>query len=183
MPDTMRASLETFEFVPHMKTILAPIDFSPASDGVVEHAIALARATDARLVLLHVVAPIPVAGADLALPVTGGEFEAAAEKSAERKLRQLQRSLHDAGVTSLVIQTVGDARPCILEEAKRLAADYIVMGSRGHSAFYDLLVGSTASGVLHEATRPVVIVPRGANKARAGDSAAATPAQTAEVWP
>jgi nucleotide-binding universal stress UspA family protein len=47
----------------------------------------------------------------------------------------------------------------IVEQAKKLEADYIVMGSHGHSAFYDLLVGSTTHGVLKRAKCPVVIVP------------------------
>jgi nucleotide-binding universal stress UspA family protein len=33
------------------------------------------------------------------------------------------------------------------------------MGSHGHNAFYDLLVGTTTHGVLRKATCPVVIVP------------------------
>jgi universal stress protein A len=34
-----------------------------------------------------------------------------------------------------------------------------VLGSHGHTAFYDLLVGSTAAGVLKHAPCPVVVVP------------------------
>jgi nucleotide-binding universal stress UspA family protein len=33
------------------------------------------------------------------------------------------------------------------------------MGSHGHTAFYDLLVGSTTQGVLKKAPCPVLIVP------------------------
>ena len=47
----------------------------------------------------------------------------------------------------------------IAEEAKALKADYIVIGSHGHGAFYDLLVGSTTSGVLKKASCAVVVVP------------------------
>jgi nucleotide-binding universal stress UspA family protein len=38
------------------------------------------------------------------------------------------------------------------------------MGSHGHGAFYDLLVGSTTQGVLKRATCPVVIVPTSKKK-------------------
>jgi nucleotide-binding universal stress UspA family protein len=34
-----------------------------------------------------------------------------------------------------------------------------VMGSHGHTALYDLLVGSTTHGVLMRAICPVVIIP------------------------
>lgn len=145
-----------------MKTVLAPIDFSNVSERVVARAIVFARAVDARLVLLHVVAPVPLIGRNLALTVTGAEWAAEAKKEAAAKLTRLQRSLRDEGVTAHAVHASGDPRECIIEQAERLSANYIVMGSHGHTAFYDLLVGSTASGVLHRATCPVVIVPRAA---------------------
>jgi Zn-dependent M28 family amino/carboxypeptidase len=45
------------------------------------------------------------------------------------------------------------------EWAEKHDADFIVMGSHGHTAFYDLLVGSTTHGVLMRSKCPVVIVP------------------------
>ncbi|MBI4621943.1 MAG: universal stress protein [Verrucomicrobia bacterium] len=50
-------------------------------------------------------------------------------------------------------------------QAEKNAADFIVMGSHGHTALYDLVVGSTTHGVLRRATCPVVIVPRPMQKA------------------
>jgi nucleotide-binding universal stress UspA family protein len=145
-----------------MKTVLAPIDFSNVSEHVIARAIELARATGARLVLLHVVAPFPIFGKNLELTVTGAELAAAAEKTAANKLVKLQRSLRDDGVTAHIVHVRGDPRECIIEQTERLTADYIVIGSHGHTAFYDLLVGSTTSGVLKRASCPVVIVPHGA---------------------
>ena len=47
----------------------------------------------------------------------------------------------------------------ILECAKAVKADAIVMGRHGHGAMYNLLVGSVTEGVLKRATCPVVLVP------------------------
>jgi nucleotide-binding universal stress UspA family protein len=59
-----------------------------------------------------------------------------------------------------VTETVtGLAAEAIAEAARRFAADYIVMGSHGHTAFYDLVIGSTTHGVIQRAKCPVVIVP------------------------
>jgi nucleotide-binding universal stress UspA family protein len=44
----------------------------------------------------------------------------------------------------------------IAEEENALA---IVVGSRGLSGFKEMLVGSTSSGLVHHANRPVVVVP------------------------
>ena len=47
----------------------------------------------------------------------------------------------------------------ILAKARSARAAYIVMGSHGHGAIYDLLVGSTTHGVLMNAPCPVLVVP------------------------
>ncbi|MFN2624413.1 MAG: universal stress protein [Chthoniobacterales bacterium] len=47
----------------------------------------------------------------------------------------------------------------MVEQAEACGADYIVMGSHGHTALYELLVGSTTHNVLMKASCPVVIVP------------------------
>jgi nucleotide-binding universal stress UspA family protein len=47
----------------------------------------------------------------------------------------------------------------ILEQAQKLSADHIVMGSHGHTALYDLIAGSTTTRVLKGAPCPVVVVP------------------------
>lgn len=54
---------------------------------------------------------------------------------------------------------IGVPGRCIPEQAVELNADYIVLGSHGHGAFYDLVIGGTASRVLKEAHCPVVVVP------------------------
>lgn len=144
-----------------MKTILAPIDFSPASEQVIQEAIRLARVVPARLVLLHVLQPVSRLGRDAALTESGAEFAALVETDAGRRLAQLQRDLMAGGVVAHAIHRRGNPGRCIAQQARRLAADYIVIGSHGHSAVYDLIVGSTTTRVLKDASCRVMIVPRG----------------------
>ena len=47
-----------------------------------------------------------------------------------------------------------------LQEMVRLKADVVVMGSHGHSALRNVLVGSVTEGVLRKAGCPVLVVPR-----------------------
>jgi nucleotide-binding universal stress UspA family protein len=142
-----------------MKTILAPIDFSTASQHVVRAAIRLASALEARLVLLHVLQPLSRLGGDAALAESGAEFAALVETDASRRLAQLQRELMNEGVVAHAIHRRGNAGRCIVQQANRLAADYIVIGSHGHSAVYDLIVGSTTTRVLKDVSCRVMIVP------------------------
>lgn len=142
-----------------MKTILAPIDFSAVSDAVVSEAATLARAHQGRVVLLSVVQP-PVVLAEYS-PVMENiaELTAAGERNAARQLENIEAKLAADFVSVESVQLVGAPTPLIVEQAEKLRADYIVMGSHGHTALYDLLVGSTTHGVLLRSKCPVVIVP------------------------
>ena len=62
------------------------------------------------------------------------------------------------------MQCIGAPIQHIVRQAA--SADYVVMGSHGHTALYDLLVGSTTHGVLMRAKCPVVIVPAAAKPAK-----------------
>jgi nucleotide-binding universal stress UspA family protein len=142
-----------------MKTILAPVDFSSATDAVIAEATSLAKAVDGKVVLLTVIQP-PAAVADYApLLQDIAEITAAGEKAAATRLASLQEKLRADGVASECVQVVGAPVPHIAAEAERVDADYIVMGSHGHTALYELLVGSTTHGILKRAACPVVIVP------------------------
>lgn len=149
-----------------MKTVLAPIDLSPTSERVISSAIALARAVDARLVLLTVVPRVNVEGGALSLILAAADLAVEAERDVARRLTRLQRSLRDDGVTAHVVHASGDPRCCILEKAQELSADYVIMAAHGDHAFDRSLIGGTASGVLRRATCPVVLVPEAEESAR-----------------
>jgi len=142
-----------------MKTILVPVDFSPVTKAVVDEATALAQSCKGRIVLLYVVQP-PVLVAEY-----GGVIEdvvpliEAAEKAATQLLAQWRDYLKSGEVSAKTVKIEGFPSKEIVDQAKSVEADYIVMGSHGHTAFYDLLIGSTTSGVLKKAPCPVVVVP------------------------
>jgi len=142
-----------------MKTILTPIDFSPATNHVIAHAAALARALHARVVLLNVVQP-PIVMSDYApLMENIVEFTAVGEKAAAKRLTKLHATLSGEMLTVVTEMASGSPIQAIADTAKKMSADYIVMGSHGHTALYDLVVGSTTHGVLKRVSCPVVVVP------------------------
>jgi len=144
-----------------MKTILAPIDFSTATAGVIEAAISLAQSTGSRVVLLHIVQP-PVLTSDYGLAMEN--FQEAIEISERHSAKRLSEitdnlRLHHPALPVETQLVSGPPVIEILDAAKKADASYIVMGSHGHNAIYDLLVGTTTHGVLRKASCPVVIVP------------------------
>jgi nucleotide-binding universal stress UspA family protein len=70
-----------------------------------------------------------------------------------------QREVGRGGLAVEAIELCGEPEACIRAEAKRLGADYIVVGSHHHGVLHDLLFGGTAAGLLKNAPCPVVIVP------------------------
>ena len=142
-----------------MKTILAPVDFSNVTSRVVAQAGELAKALAGTVELFHSIAPpVNVVTYDMPVESFAKEIEFAQEQ-ALKKLSELKRSLDAQDISCTTKFTQGHAVTTILEEARNLPAAFIVMGSHGHGAFYELLAGSTTHGVLHRAPCPVVVLP------------------------
>lgn len=94
--------------------------------------------------------------------VTSGEImaqllETARTDGKEIVSRLVERFAGRAQASGLVAE--GDPAQEIVEAARDQAADLIVMGSRGMSPIQGLLLGSVTNRVLHQAERPVLVVP------------------------
>ena len=60
--------------------------------------------------------------------------------------------------TDEVLIKRGTPAEIIVETAKELSCDLIVMGTHGHSAITDVLIGSTAKRVVRQSTIPVLVI-------------------------
>ena len=157
--------------LPELKTILYATDLGRSAPGVLRHALSLARAYGGRVVCLHVVEPLGPSARHMVELYAG---EGAAGQAEGQRWQELQRSLAArlqafcreepgcaAGGRDLLAEVrVVRGRPdqVILEEARRVKADAIVMGSHGHTSVGELLLGSTAHRVVQRATVPVLLV-------------------------
>jgi nucleotide-binding universal stress UspA family protein len=142
-----------------MKTILAPVDFSGITRSVVENAVALARAVGGRVMILHVVPPAIIPGDSTAMVVDLSQVQTKEATGAAIQLSRLKEQFGGGGVDLEAVEVGGIPTVQILEQARALGADYIVMGSHGHGAIYDLLIGGTTHAILKKARCPVVVVP------------------------
>jgi nucleotide-binding universal stress UspA family protein len=145
--------------VTRAKTILAPVDFSGVTNAVVANAVTLGRAVGGRVVIIHVAPPAMIPGDNTAMVVDLSKMEAKEAECAEARLSRLKAQCRDSGVEVDSMELAGIATVRILEQAGILGADYIVMGSHGHGAVYDLLIGGTTHAILKRARCPVVVVP------------------------
>lgn len=145
-----------------MKTILAPVDLSPVATQVCAAACHLANCIKGRVHLLHVVPPPPVLVNDYGVATEQlDELIAAGAKIAQAKLEALAAQARRLCPAVRAERRAGQPVATILAQAAKGRVNYIVLGSHGHTAVYDLLVGSTAHGVLRRAPCPVVVVPTG----------------------
>ncbi|MDR3402382.1 MAG: universal stress protein [Chthoniobacter sp.] len=142
-----------------MKTILVPVDFSDVTAQVVETARKFAAAFEGRLVLLNVAEPEPDFVGFEAGPPTVRVATARDFKLERQRLDDLKVKLTTSGCDVIALHIQGPIVEKILHEAGEQQADLIVIGSHGHGAFYDLLVGSVTNGVIKDARCPVVVVP------------------------
>lgn len=141
--------------------ILVPIDFSDATTSVVETAVAYALAFGGSLRLLYVREPMPglVPQEDLGVMPMLQPVAPMPERSQAERLEEWRQKLAGREVPVEATERRGAVVHEIGEQAKEDGSSLIVMGSHGHGAMYDLLVGSAAHGVLKHATCPVLIVP------------------------
>lgn len=77
---------------------------------------------------------------------------------AESAMAPAREILKAAGVACTEHVEQGEVAPTIARLAESLGCDQIVMGTRGHSALGDLLLGSVAVKVLHLTKIPVTLV-------------------------
>ena len=141
-----------------MKKIIAAIDFSDSTDGVLKEAAAQAKAFDATMHLVHVIEPEP---SYTAYGFTPDEFPAMhtfqeeSRKRAQVKLDEITAKY--PGAKNHLAE--GSPLQAILNYIDDTKADFVVLGSHGHGMVASLLLGSVAEGLVRKAVVPTLVIP------------------------
>jgi nucleotide-binding universal stress UspA family protein len=149
-----------------IQRVLCPVDFSEHSRRALHHAHAIATWYEAELHVLHAfggAVPITVPGLAVLPPLSPADFRPATESALETFV-----FANDAGPATRVVRD-GPAASTIIEYAREIDADLVVLGSHGWSGLDRLILGSTAERVLHRADCPVLTVPCRADEPGAAD--------------
>ena len=139
--------------------LLVAIDLASSSEKLLNEARKIAKALSAQVWLLHVAPPDPdFIGYEVG-PQSVRDAIAKAFHEEHTELQEIADAWRDDGmeVTALLLQ--GITPEVILKEAEQLEIEQIIMGSHGHGAMYQLLVGSVSEEVIRHAICPVTIVP------------------------
>jgi len=152
-----------------LKRVLVPVDFSRNSLDALDYAVALGNAFNPEFVVLFALEPLQFAVAGHAyggaVPINIESLVTEQRRMARADLDDLQKRIARKKVKVRAILGSGAPYRVIVDTAKRLGADLIVMGTHGRTGLTRFFMGSVAEMVARHAHCPVLTV-RGQHRRR-----------------
>jgi nucleotide-binding universal stress UspA family protein len=140
-----------------LKKILVPIDFSAPSKNAFKYAVRFAEEFGGELTLLHVLEPQSMTGL-MAIPEATGFVESDIV-AAGKNLRSLAGSVRNPRIERPRWKVRGGLPSHeIVEVAKEMDVDLIVVATHGYTGWKHFCIGSTAERVVRAAPCPVLVV-------------------------
>jgi len=141
------------------KRILIPTDGTEASQRAILAGVDFAREVGAEVVGLTATPEFHVLSTDSTmLEDTPEQFAAGSDMRARRILADVENAARDAGVPCRTEHVVDDdPYAAVIETARRLGCDLIVMASHGRRGLKGLLLGSETQKVLVHSAIPVLV--------------------------
>lgn len=142
-----------------VKNILVPLDFSRGSEKVIEKAELYASAFNARIWLIHVTETEPEFIGYQSGPKYIRQGRANEIREEHVHLQQIAHQLRNRNIETEPLLLQGDPADLILQKARNLKCDLIIIGKHGSGGVFDVLLGSVSKQVLNKASIPVLLVP------------------------
>ena len=139
--------------------ILVCVDLSDSTEEILKRIEKLCRPLNAKVWLLHNAMPEPDTIEFKVDPIEARESLAKKFHQQHCQIQELAERLRKSGVDATALLVHGKTVDTILTEASDLDIDMIVVGSHGHGAMFQLLVGSISEGVLQRSSKPVLVIP------------------------
>ncbi len=151
-----------------MKKILIALDYDPTAHKIAEIGFSLGENQRAEITLLHVIGnpsyysspvydPIMGFGGYANMDLLGPDIINELKNASLDFLKKSKKHLGDDNIKIMVKE--GSIAESILDAAKELNADIIVMGSHSHRWLENILIGSITEYVLQHTTIPLFIIP------------------------
>jgi len=157
-----------------IKKILFATDLSQTARHAVKYACSIGNKYEAQVYAIHVVPDVleeysSGAGMDLSDTIDKKKWEefnlkniAIAKKAIHKRINSTSQSIlkeipHCPLSENRTIVTAGNPVDEIVKTAKENDFDLIIMGTHGHSQFAEMMLGSTATGVILKSKVPVLI--------------------------
>ncbi len=148
------------------KKFLCATDFSDSARRALEVTFQMAQLCRGRVIVQHVVSPVPVPGPPIGPGGLVGSirfdtvlYQKELLKSARARLEELVGELAEKDVEAEIVVGIGPAAGEIVRLAEKKKIDLIVIGAHGHTGFRRWVSGSTAEKVVRTANCSVLTVP------------------------
>ena len=142
-----------------MKNIDVALDLSNSSSLLIKQAKVMARASDAKIWLIHVAAPAPdFIGYDVG-PKYIREDRADTLKKEHKALGDLKNTLTDVGVKAEALLVQGPIVQTLLDELDKLEIDLLIIGKKGHGLLHRAILGSAFDAIVKKVHVPLLAVP------------------------
>ena len=138
-------------------SILAPIDFSEPSSKALSYGAALAEQFDAKITLLYVSEPLGFPDFARSFPLMMEDDELI-QVCKEKLLKIAKKHVLNPKLIEKVLVRQGRAYVEIVEAARALKVDLIVIATHGYSGVSHALLGSVSERVVQHAPCPVLVV-------------------------
>lgn len=139
--------------------ILVCVDLSDSTEAILNTIERLCRPLNAKIWLLHNAMPEPDTIEFKVDPIDARESLAKKFHRQHRQIQALAEQLRKLEIDATALLVHGRTVDTILTEAADLDIDLIAVGSHGHGAMHQLLLGSISEGVLHRSSKPVLVIP------------------------
>ena len=141
-------------------TILVPLDGSRRAEAILGHVERLAECFGSKVIFVRVVDPPIWMGTpeDAAMAKQIDEMYREAQAQAENYLKGIRGEFREKGLRAEMRLMQGSVVEAVVNTACAENADLIAMASHGRTGLASVIYGSVATGVLHKADRPMIIV-------------------------
>ena len=138
-----------------IKRILVPMDFSEHSQKALRYALAFAAQFVAEVTLVHIVEQMVYPGDWMYPPLAVTDF---ATEKREQVLARLRALDHGSGVKTQHVVRLGRAWQEVIEIAREMKSDMIILATHGYTGLKHVLLGSVAEKIVRHAPCPVLSV-------------------------
>lgn len=142
-----------------IKNILVAIDFNETVGELLSYAEGIATKFNAKIWVLHVAAPNPDFVGYEPGPQYIRDIKAEELREEHRNIQNICTTFLDPELECEALLIQGSTVESVIEEAKKLQSDLLIVGTHKHSFFHDLFSENVSLELLKKAEIPLLAIP------------------------